>query len=44
MAKAEHWEHVTTIDGADFGRAVFSLYIGRNPPNRGLRTGLLGGR
>lgn len=33
-----------TIDGADFGRAVFSLYIGRNPPNRGLRTGLLGGR
>lgn len=33
-----------TIEGADFARSVFSLYIGRNPPNRGLRTGLLGGR
>ena len=32
-----------TIEGADFGRAVFSLYIGSHPPNRGLRTGLLGG-
>lgn len=33
-----------TIEGADFGRAVFSLYIGGHPPNAGLRTGLLGGR
>lgn len=33
-----------TIEGADFARSVFSLYIGRNPPNRGLRVGLLGGR
>lgn len=33
-----------TIDGADFGRAVFSLFIGPRPPNPGLRSGLLGGR
>ncbi len=33
-----------TVDGADFGRAVFSLFIGPRPPNPGLRTGLLGGR
>jgi len=33
-----------TIEGADMGRAIFSLYIGRRPPNAGLRTGLLGGR
>jgi hypothetical protein len=33
-----------TIEGADFARSVFSLYIGRRPPNPGLRTGLLGGR
>lgn len=32
------------IEGADFARSVFSLYIGGHPPNRGLRTGLLGGR
>lgn len=33
-----------TIEGFDFARGVFSLYIGRRPPNPGLRTGLLGGR
>lgn len=33
-----------TVDGADFGRAVMSLFIGPRPPNAGLRTGLLGGR
>lgn len=33
-----------TITGADFQRAFFALFIGQNPPNRGLRTGLLGGR
>lgn len=33
-----------TVEGADFGRAVMSLFIGRRPPNSGLRTGLLGGR
>lgn len=33
-----------TVEGADFGRAVFSLFIGPRPPNPGLRTGLLGGR
>lgn len=31
------------IDGALFGRAIFRNFIGPRPPNRGLRTGLLGG-
>lgn len=30
MAKAEHWEHVTTIDGADFARIPkLDLFIWR---------------
>lgn len=33
-----------TIAGEDFQRAFFALFIGPRPPNRGLRTGLLGGR
>lgn len=33
-----------TIDGADFARGVYSLFIGPRPPNTGLRVGLLGGR
>lgn len=33
-----------TIDGAEFARSVYSLFIGPRPPNRGLRVGLLGGR
>ena len=33
-----------TITGADFQRAFFALFIGPNPPNRGLKVGLLGGR
>ena len=33
-----------TITGADFQRAFFALFIGQNPPSRGLRVGLLGGR
>lgn len=32
-----------TIEGADFARAFFSIWLGANPPNRGLRRGLLGG-
>jgi hypothetical protein len=31
-----------TITGADFGRAVFSNFVGPNPPNKGLKNGLLG--
>lgn len=31
-----------TISGADFGRAVFSNFLGPNPPNKGLKSGLLG--
>lgn len=31
------------IEGELFGRAIFRNFIGPNPPNRGLRTGLLGG-
>jgi hypothetical protein len=33
---------VGTIPGADFGRAVFSLWLGPEPPNSGLKDGLLG--
>lgn len=31
------------VEGALFGRAIFRNFIGPRPPNRGLRTGLLGG-
>lgn len=31
------------IEGAVFGRAIFMNFVGPRPPNRGLRTGLLGG-
>ena len=31
-----------TIEGDDFGRALFSVWIGPNPPNNGLKKGLLG--
>lgn len=32
-----------TIEDPAFGRAIFLNFIGPRPPNRGLRTGLLGG-
>jgi hypothetical protein len=32
-----------TIDGDDFARAFFSIWLGAHPPNQGLKTGLLGG-
>jgi len=31
-----------TIAGADFGKGVFSIFLGPNPPNKGLKNGLLG--
>ena len=31
-----------TIAGADFGRAVFGIWLGPKPPSNGLKTGLLG--
>jgi hypothetical protein len=31
------------IPAADFARALFSLWLGPNPPNDGLKRGLLGG-
>lgn len=31
-----------TIAGADFGRALFSIWLGPKPPNKGLQKGLLG--
>ena len=30
------------IEGDDFGRAVFALWLGPHPPNSELKTGLLG--
>jgi hypothetical protein len=33
-----------TIPGADYGRAIFSIWLGDKPPNEGLKRGLLGGR
>jgi hypothetical protein len=30
------------IEGDDFSKAMFSLWLGSNPPNAGLKTGLLG--
>ncbi|MDX1440558.1 MAG: chalcone isomerase family protein [Rubricoccaceae bacterium] len=32
-----------TIKGDDFAQALFSIWLGPNPPNAGLKTGLLGG-
>ena len=32
-----------TIKGDDFAKAFFSIWLGPNPPNSGLKTGLLGG-
>jgi hypothetical protein len=31
-----------TIQGADFARALFSIWLGPKPPNGGLKRGLLG--
>lgn len=31
-----------TIEGADFARAMFSIWLGPKPPNGGLKRGLLG--
>jgi len=31
------------IEGADFAEVFFNIWLGPNPPNRSLRTGLLGG-
>jgi hypothetical protein len=33
----------TTIEGADFARAMFLIWLGKHPPNEGLKKGLLGG-
>jgi hypothetical protein len=32
-----------TIKGDDFARTFLSVWLGANPPNSGLKTGLLGG-
>jgi hypothetical protein len=32
-----------TIKGDDFAKAFFAVWLGPNPPNPGLKTGLLGG-
>ncbi len=32
-----------TIRGGGFARAFFRIFVGPNPPNRGLKRGLLGG-
>jgi len=33
-----------TIAGDDFARALFSIWLGPNPPNQDLKAGLLGGK
>jgi hypothetical protein len=32
-----------TIPGADFARAIFSIWLGAKPPNASLKRGILGG-
>jgi len=32
-----------TIKGDDFARAFLSIWLGANPPNPGIKSGLLGG-
>jgi hypothetical protein len=34
----------TAIDGADFAAALLAVWIGKEPPNEELKTGLLGGK
>jgi len=31
------------VEGADFARALFMIWLGAHPPNEGLKRGLLGG-
>jgi len=31
------------IEGDDFARALFAIWLGRHPPNADLKAGLLGG-
>ncbi len=33
-----------TIEGADFMRALFSVWFGPEPPDKGLKKGMLGGK
>jgi hypothetical protein len=33
----------TTIEGADFAQGLFLIWLGKHPPNAGLKKGLLGG-
>src|SRR5690606_10650859 len=37
-------QRVGVVQGLDFARTFLSIWIGANPPNRGLKRGLLGGR
>jgi len=37
-------KRLLTLAGADFARAIFSIWLGKKPPNEGLKNGLLGGR
>ena len=37
-------EIMGTIENPAFARAFFRLFVGREPPNTGLKAGLLGGR
>ena len=32
-----------TVDGADFAAALLAIWLGPEPPNKGLKSGLLGG-
>jgi hypothetical protein len=32
-----------TIEGADFARVMWAIFVGPEPPNEGLKSGLLGG-
>lgn len=31
-----------TIEGAEFRRALMSVWLGKKPPNKGLKEGILG--
>jgi len=41
--KLESSSASTTIEGADFARGLFLIWLGKHPPNAGLKKGLLGG-
>lgn len=42
LSVSVHGKAMGLIPGADFGRAFFAIWFGPSPPNKGLKSGMLG--